>query len=67
MGYMKKIIVPKQETAEGQILEEHEELVLVQTGSYSYMDPEGNIITLRYIADENGFQPQGDHLPVPPQ
>ncbi|XP_061388201.1 endocuticle structural glycoprotein SgAbd-4 [Musca vetustissima] len=67
VGYMKKIVVPRQELEDGQIIEEHEELILVQSGSYSYMDPEGNIITLRYVADENGFQPQGDHLPVPPQ
>ncbi|XP_073848290.1 cuticular protein 49Ag [Musca autumnalis] len=67
IGYMKKILVPRQETEDGQIIEEHEEMILVQSGSYSYMDPEGNIITLRYVADENGFQPQGDHLPVPPQ
>ncbi|XP_018805004.1 PREDICTED: endocuticle structural glycoprotein SgAbd-4 [Bactrocera latifrons] len=65
-GYLKKIVVPKQESTDGQVIEEHEELVLVQTGLYSYSDPEGNIITLRYVADENGFQPQGDHLPVPP-
>lgn len=67
VGYLKKIIIPKTETTDGQVIDEHEELVLVQTGSYSYSDPEGNIITLRYVADENGFQPEGDHLPVAPQ
>ena len=64
---MKKILVPRQETEDGQVIEEHEELILVQTGSYSYLDPEGNVITLKYIADENGFQPEGDHLPQPLQ
>lgn len=67
VGYLKKIIVPKTETGDGQVIDEHEELVLVQTGSYRYSDPEGNIITLRYVADENGFQPEGEHLPVAPQ
>lgn len=64
---MKKVLIPKGETSDGQAYDEHEELILVQTGSYTYTDPEGNLITLRYVADENGFQPQGDHLPLPPQ
>ena len=35
-------------------------------GSFEYTDPEGGAVRLTYIADENGFQPQGDHLPTPP-
>ncbi|XP_053692228.1 endocuticle structural glycoprotein SgAbd-2-like [Sabethes cyaneus] len=38
----------------------------VAQGQFSYTAPEGTKITLRYVADENGFQPQGDHLPTPP-
>ncbi|XP_072751073.1 endocuticle structural glycoprotein ABD-5-like [Anoplolepis gracilipes] len=36
-------------------------------GSYSYTDNEGNIFQVSYRANENGFQPEGAHLPtVPP-
>lgn len=35
-------------------------------GSYSYTAPDGQHITVSYTADENGFHPQGDHLPTPP-
>ncbi|XP_011212856.3 larval cuticle protein 65Ab1-like [Bactrocera dorsalis] len=36
-------------------------------GSYSWVDEKtGEKFTLTYIADENGFQPQGAHLPVAP-
>lgn len=35
-------------------------------GSFSYVSPEGENIALSYIANENGFQPTGDHLPQPP-
>ncbi|EDW68490.2 uncharacterized protein Dvir_GJ12743 [Drosophila virilis] len=53
MGYLKNAGV---EGAEAQVAE----------GSFSYSSPEGQSISLTYIADENGFQPQGDHLPTPP-
>ncbi|PSN39569.1 hypothetical protein C0J52_20620, partial [Blattella germanica] len=38
----------------------------VAQGSASYTSPEGEKIKLTYVADENGFQPQGDHLPTSP-
>jgi hypothetical protein len=38
----------------------------VAQGSSSYTSPEGQHIRLTYVADENGFQPQGAHLPTSP-
>ena len=38
----------------------------VSRGSYSYTSPEGLAITVNWVADENGFQAKGDHLPVAP-
>ncbi|GBP30858.1 Larval cuticle protein LCP-17 [Eumeta japonica] len=42
-----------------------EEAIQVQ-GSSQYTSPEGVPVQLTYTADENGFQPQGAHLPTPP-
>ncbi|XP_057370540.1 cuticle protein CP14.6-like [Daphnia carinata] len=35
-------------------------------GSSYYVSPEGQKISLTWVADEGGFQPKGDHLPVAP-
>lgn len=35
-------------------------------GAFQYTSPEGIPIAVSYVADENGFQPQGAHLPTPP-
>jgi hypothetical protein len=52
-GYVKNFGVPDQETQ-------------VAEGGYQYTAPDGTRIVLTYKADENGFVPQGAHLPTPP-
>ncbi|XP_053639591.1 cuticle protein AM/CP1114 [Cherax quadricarinatus] len=37
------------------------------SGQYSYTAPDGTKVSLSYVADENGFQPQSDLLPVAPE
>lgn len=59
------------ETSDGQKRQEHAELRHVGTdrqaiavrGSYSYIGPDGKEYTINYVADEFGFQPEGEHLP----
>lgn len=35
-------------------------------GSYAFTSPEGQQFSISYVADENGYQPSGHHLPTPP-
>ncbi|EDW68487.1 larval cuticle protein 65Ag1 [Drosophila virilis] len=54
--------------AEGQLKNfDKEEAAVVVRGSFSYVAPDdGQTYSISYIADENGYQPQGAHLPVAP-
>ncbi|XP_034832080.1 cuticle protein CP14.6-like [Maniola hyperantus] len=35
-------------------------------GGYSYTGDDGVPVAVRYTADENGYQAEGSHIPVPP-
>ncbi|KAK3854566.1 hypothetical protein Pcinc_038969 [Petrolisthes cinctipes] len=39
---------------------------IVSAGQYSYTAPDGSHIEIKFVADENGFQPASDVLPVAP-
>jgi len=56
----------EQSGSQKQVGETAEDIGTVSQGSYSYSDPDGVVITVNWVADENGFQATGDHLPTPP-
>ncbi|KAL7028348.1 hypothetical protein ACKWTF_005809 [Chironomus riparius] len=64
-GQLKDVQVPVFDT-NGQKTGDQPGKAEVQTGQFSYTAPDGTPITVQWVADENGFQPKGDHLPVAP-
>nr|XP_045593218.1 cuticle protein AMP1A-like [Procambarus clarkii] len=40
---------------------------VVKAGEYSYTAPDGTLVHVKFVADENGYQPQSDLLPVAPE
>lgn len=44
---------------QGELRQVGEEKAIAAQGAFSYVAPDGTPISLTYVADENGFQPQG--------
>lgn len=65
------ILIFSYETSDGQARSEEavvqnlgsENESLVVRGSVSYVDNEGKVTSFSYVADDNGFQPLGEHIP----
>lgn len=62
------------ETSDGTSAQEQGELrnagseneAIAVRGSFSFVGQDGVTYTVNYIADENGFQPEGAHIPKAP-
>lgn len=54
------------ELTDGTILSQEGQGGVYAKGLVSYTSPEGIPIQLTYVADENGYQPQSDVLPIAP-
>jgi hypothetical protein len=52
--------------SQNQVGPQPEDIGIVSRGSYSFTTPDGVVLTVNWVADENGFQATGDHLPTPP-
>lgn len=65
-GYHKTVLVPRLRSDGSKTGELDTSDIIVQSGSYSYISPDGTVISVQWFADENGFQAFGDHLPTPP-
>ncbi|KAJ8956825.1 hypothetical protein NQ318_014239 [Aromia moschata] len=57
--------ISQQESGQVQNLGSENEAIAVR-GQFQYVGDDGVTYTVTYVADENGFQPQGAHLPVAP-
>lgn len=58
----------KYETSDGTVAEAHGQLrngVYVHEGSYTFVGEDGVTYKVNYVADEHGFRPVGDHIPIP--
>lgn len=49
----------------GELHDDGENKAIVATGSFKFTAPDGIEYEITYIADKNGFQPTGAHIPTP--
>lgn len=55
-----------QQEASGQLKRVEDHDVMVMRGSYTYVDTDGRDVLVTWYADETGFHPESDILPVAP-
>lgn len=48
---------------QGQLKQIGDQAAIVVRGTISWVAADGQTYTINYVADENGFQPEGAHLP----
>nr|AGX00998.1 cuticular protein [Monochamus alternatus] len=51
---------------EGNLKKVNDELVETVSGGWEYTAPDGKPISISYVADETGYHPTGDSIPVAP-
>ncbi|KAI4456120.1 cuticle protein [Holotrichia oblita] len=61
------------ETGDGTAIEQHgsvktvdNEAAIVAEGKFAYKAPDGTDYSVTYTADENGYRPEGAHIPAIP-
>lgn len=56
----------KQEESGKVVNEGTKDVSIAVRGSFQWTDKNGQTYSVSYVSDDNGFQPEGDHLPKAP-
>lgn len=75
VNHSTNLIIFRFETGDGTKQDQHGELKVfdkehaaeVVEGHFSYLGDDGKTYGLSYVADENGYRAEGEHLPVAPE
>ncbi|XP_044743078.1 endocuticle structural glycoprotein SgAbd-2-like [Chrysoperla carnea] len=62
-GYFKHNNYTNDQNQNSNVSSKYREDILVIQGAYSYTAPDGLLVNITYVADQNGFQPEGDSIP----